>query len=202
MRATAERMTLVEALWPWQDAQAQSVSNILRGAMLAVIGSLVLTLSAKVNVPFYPVPLSMQTFAVLVIGTAYGWKLGAATVLLYLAEGAVGLPVFASTPERGIGLAYMFGPTGGYLIGFAVAAALIGWLCERGWDRTFAWLLAAMFLGHIIILAYGMTWLASQIGFEKAWAFGIAPFYLATILKTLLGAAFIKGAWTFAERRG
>jgi len=123
-------------------------------------------------------------------------------VLLYLAEGAVGLPVFASTPERGIGLAYMFGLTGGYLIGFAVAAALIGWLCERGWDRTFAWLLAAMFLGHIIILAYGMTWLASQIGFEKAWAFGIAPFYLATILKTLLGAAFIKGAWTFAERRG
>lgn len=97
MRATAERMTLVEALWPWQDAQAQSVSNILRGAMLAVIGSLVLTLSAKVNVPFYPVPLSMQTFAVLAIGAAFGWRLGAATVLLYLAEGARGLP---SSPAR------------------------------------------------------------------------------------------------------
>jgi biotin transport system substrate-specific component len=196
MRATAERMTLAETLWPAHDSQA-----LLRGVVLAVVGSLLLTLSARVNVPFYPVPLSMQTFAVLVIGAAYGWKLGLATVLLYLAEGAVGLPVFANTPERGVGLAYMFGPTGGYLIGFAVAAALIGWLCERGWDRTIVWLLAAMFLGHIIILAYGMTWLASQIGFEKAWAFGIAPFYLATILKTLLGAAFIKGAWTFAERR-
>jgi len=197
MRATVTRTTLVETFWPAQAAPA-----IMRGVLLAVIGSMVLTLSAKVNVPFYPVPLSMQTFAVLVIGAAYGWKLGLATVLLYLGEGAVGLPVFANTPERGIGLAYMFGPTGGYLIGFAVAAALIGWLCERGWDRSFAWLLAAMFLGHIVILAYGMTWLSSQIGIEKAWAFGIAPFYLATILKTLLGAAFIKGAWSFAERRG
>ena len=197
MRATAARVTLVETLWPAQDTQA-----LMRSVLLAVIGSAILALSARVNVPFYPVPLSMQTFAVLVIGAAYGWKLGLATVLLYLAEGAVGLPIFANTPERGIGLAYMFGPTGGYLIGFAVAAALIGWLCERGWDRTFTWLVAAMFLGHIIILAYGMTWLASQIGIEKAWAFGITPFYLATILKTLLGAAFIKGAWSFAERRG
>jgi biotin transport system substrate-specific component len=197
MRATAERMTLAETVWPAQDGQ-----TLARGVILAVVGSMILTLSAKVNVPFYPVPLSMQTFAVLVIGAAYGWKLAVATVLLYLAEGALGLPVFANTPERGVGLAYMFGPTGGYLIGFVVAAGLIGWLCERGWDRTFLWLLAAMLLGHVIILAYGMTWLASQIGFEKAWAFGIAPFYLATVLKTLLGAAFIKGAWTFAERRG
>jgi biotin transport system substrate-specific component len=197
MRATAERMTLAETVWPAQDGQ-----TLARGVILAVVGSMILTLSAKVNVPFYPVPLSMQTFAVLVIGAAYGWKLAVATVLLYLAEGALGLPVFANTPERGVGLVYMFGPTGGYLIGFVVAAGLIGWLCERGWDRTFLWLLAAMLLGHVIILAYGMTWLASQIGFEKAWAFGIAPFYLATVLKTLLGAAFIKGAWTFAERRG
>ena len=197
MRAVAARTTLIETLWPAHDARA-----ILRGVFLAVIGSVLLTLSAKVNVPFYPVPLSMQTFAVLVIGAAYGWRLGAATVLLYLAEGAVGLPVFAGTPEKGIGLAYMFGPTGGYLVGFVVAAALIGWLTERGWDRSFLWLTAAMAIGHVIILAYGMAWLASLIGLEKAWAFGVAPFYLATVLKTLLGAAVIKGAWSLAARRG
>lgn len=197
MRATATRTTLIETLWPAADVRA-----ILRGVFLAAIGSLLLTLSAKVNVPFYPVPLSMQTFAVLVIGAAYGWRLAAATVLLYLAQGAMGLPVFAGTPEKGIGLAYMLGPTGGYLVGFAVAAALIGWFTERGWDRSFLWLTAAMAIGHVVILAYGMAWLASQIGFEKAWAFGVAPFYLATVLKTLLGAAFIKGAWSLATRRG
>jgi len=201
MHATATRTTLIAAVWPAHDARAQRVSIILRGVFLAVIGSLLLTLSAKVNVPFYPVPLSMQTFAVLVIGAAYGWRLGAATVLLYLAQGAMGLPVFAGTPEKGIGLAYMLGPTGGYLVGFVVAAALIGWLTERGWDRSFLWLTAAMAIGHVIILAYGMAWLASLIGFDKAWAFGVAPFYLATVLKTLLGAAFIKGAWSLAARR-
>jgi biotin transport system substrate-specific component len=151
-------------------------------------------------VPFYPVPMSMQTFAVLVIGAAYGWRLGAATVLLYLAEGAAGLPVFAGTPEKGVGLAYMLGPTGGYLVGFVAGAAVTGWLCERGWDRSWALLLAAMLIGHVLIFVFGVAWLASLIGFDKAWAAGVTPFYLATLLKTLLAAAVIRGGWTLAAR--
>jgi biotin transport system substrate-specific component len=197
MYAYRPRATLVSALWP-----AEANAALVRNALLAVAGSLLLWLSAKINVPFYPVPLSMQTFAVLVIGAAYGPRLGAATVLLYLAEGAVGRPVFAGTPEKGIGLAYMMGPTGGYLIGFAVAAAVTGWLCQRGWDNSLGWLILAMLIGHVVIFAFGIAYLASLIGFNAAWASGVAPFYHATLLKTLLAAAFIKGAWALAMPRG
>jgi biotin transport system substrate-specific component len=194
---TAARPTLIEALLP-----AARVPAWARNALLAVGGSLLLTLSAKINVPFYPVPLSMQTFAVLAIGAAFGWRLGAATVLFYLAQGALGLPVFAGTPEKGIGLAYMMGPTGGYLAGFVAGAALTGWLAERGWDRSFLLLTAAMFLGHVAIFAPGAGWLATIVGVEKAWLLGVAPFYLATVFKTLLAAACIKAGWSAANLRG
>jgi hypothetical protein len=122
--------TLLGTLWPAEG----DTRSIGRALVLAVAGTLLLTLSAKMKVPFYPVPMTMQTLVVLVIGAVYGWRLGVATILLYLAEGASGLPVFADTPERGIGLAYMMGPTGGYLLGFVVGAAIVGWLAERGWD--------------------------------------------------------------------
>lgn len=193
MNGTANRRILVAALWP-----ATATDALARNVILALGGSLLLALSAKINVPFYPVPLSMQTFVVLALGAAFGWRLGAATVLLYLAEGAAGIPVFAGTPEKGIGLAYMLGPTGGYLAGFVVGAAVVGWLCERGWDRSLLSLTAAMFTGHVIILLAGFAWLAVLIGVERAWLGGVAPFYLATVLKTLLAAAFIKGAWALA----
>src|SRR5579862_9024378 len=133
--------TLAAALWP-----AEGRMPVVRAATLVIIGSLVLTLSAKIEVPFWPVPLTMQSLAVLVIGMAYGLRLGALAVLLYLAEGAVGLPVFAGTPERGIGLAYMVGPTGGYLLGFLLAAWVLGLLAERGWDRSWARTLGAMLI--------------------------------------------------------
>ena len=99
---------------------------VVRNILLAVAGSIALWISAKIQIPFYPVPVSMQTLVVLMIGMAFGWRLGAATVILYLAEGVAGLPVFAGTPEKGIGLAYMVGPTGGYLVGFVIAAAAVG----------------------------------------------------------------------------
>ena len=104
----------------------------VRGIVLAVIGSILLTISAKIQVPFWPVPMTMQTFVVLVLGVAYGWRLAGATVLLYLAQGALSLPVFAA----GGGLAYMSGPTGGYLVGFLLAAVAVGWLAERSWARS------------------------------------------------------------------
>jgi biotin transport system substrate-specific component len=154
-----------------------------------------MTLSAKLQIPFWPVPMTLQTFVVLVLGAAYGWKLGAATMLLYLAEGAIGLPVFSGTPERGLGLAYMAGPTGGYLVGFVAGAALCGWLAERGWDRSWWRTAIAMSLGHVVILALGWAWLSVIIGAEKAFAAGVVPFYAATVAKTAMAVLALPLAW-------
>lgn len=188
--------TLLEALWPKAGGAAYG-----RNAALAVIGTLALTISAKLQIPFWPVPLTMQTLVVLLVGTAFGWKLGTATLLLYLAEGAVGLPVFAGTPARGIGLAYMTGPTGGYLIGFVAGAALCGWLAERGWDRSVWRTAVAMTLGHLLILALGWMWLAKLVGPQKAYAAGVAPFYLATVVKTALAVALLPLVWRLVPTR-
>ena len=114
MTTTTTHPALVDALWTKNN-------TLLRNVLLAVAGSIALWISAKIQIPFYPVPVSMQTLVVLLIGMAFGWKLGGATVALYLMEGLAGLPVFAGTPEKGIGLAYMVGPTGGYLLGFLIA---------------------------------------------------------------------------------
>ena len=186
--------TLVAALWP------ESRGDVLRLGAIVVLGTLLLAASAKVQVPFWPVPMTMQTFVVLFLGAALGARLGTLTVLLYLAEGAVGLPVFAGTPEKGIGLAYMAGPTGGYLIGFAVGAYVVGWLAERGWGRSVPRLFVAMFLGHVAIFAFGIAWLTYLIGFEKAWLVGVAPFYAATLFKTALGAFVVPALWQLAKR--
>jgi biotin transport system substrate-specific component len=180
--------TLLEALWP-------TARPALRNTALAVLGTLLLALSAKMHIPFWPVPLTMQTFVVLVLGMAFGWKLGAATMALYLAEGALGLPVFSGTPERGIGLAYMAGPTGGYLAGFVAGAALCGWLAGRGWDRSIWRTAIAMSLGHLVILALGWAWLAALVGPAKAYALGVAPFYAATVAKTALAVVALPLAW-------
>jgi biotin transport system substrate-specific component len=181
------RPTLASTLWPQQAA-----SRIARFAALAIGGALALAISAKIQVPFYPVPMTLQTLVVLVIGAAFGARLAAATVLLYLAEGLMGLQVFAGIAA---GALYMAGPTGGYLAGFLVAAALVGWLAERGWDRSLGRLLAAMVLGHFAIFAFGYAWLAYLLGAEKAWIFGIEPFFAATLLKTLLAWALVAAAW-------
>src|ERR671918_1724759 len=146
-------ITFADLLWP-----ARGTSRPLRLLLLAVLGSALLTISAKIEVPFYPVPMTMQTLVVLLLGMAYGARLGAATVLLYLAEGAVGLPVFAGTPERGIGIAYMMGPTGGYLVGFVLSAAITGWLTERRSDWRA--LLIAGAARTIVVFIPGVLWLA------------------------------------------
>ena len=189
-------LTLTQTLWPAQN----DATRVARAVTLAMAGSLLLTLSAKVQIPFWPVPMTMQTFVVLVLGMAYGWKLGAATMLLYLAEGAIGLPVFAGTPERGIGLAYMAGPTGGYLAGFVAGAILCGWLAERGWDRSWLRTAIAMTAGHLLILLLGFLWLATLVGAAKAYAAGVAPFYAATVAKTALAVAALPLAWRLLNK--
>jgi len=175
-------------------------NTLLRNVLLAVAGSIALWISAKIQIPFIPVPMTLQTLVVLVIGMVYGWKLGAATVLLYLAQGAAGLPVFAGTPEKGIGLAYMFGTTGGFLLGFLLAAAAVGYLAERGWDRNIFTTAGAMAIGNVLIYVPGLFWLAGIIGWDKSIEFGIKPFLVADLFKLVLAALFMPLIWNVVKR--
>ena len=189
--ATGTTPTLIDSLWPIE------IGSILRLALLAVAGSILMAILAKVQVPMWPVPMTMQTFAVLVIGMAYGARLAGATLLLYLAEGAVGLPVFAS----GVGVAYMAGPTGGYLVGFLVAAVLVGWLAERGWDRNVVLTFLANFAGTAIIFTFGVAWLSTIMGgVEKAIVAGFQPFILGAFVKIVLAAALLPLVWKLLPR--
>ncbi|MGF1594973.1 MAG: biotin transporter BioY [Kiloniellaceae bacterium] len=198
----AHNGTLAAALWP-REGRLGAMPALARNTLLAVAGSLLLWASAKVQVPFYPVPITMTTFAVLAIGMAYGWRLGAATILLYLAEGAMGLPVFAGTPEKGIGLAYMAGPTGGYLLGYVLAAAACGWLAERGWDRNVATAALAMLVGNALIYAPGLLWLGTLFGWDKPiLEWGLIPFITGDLLKLALVAAGLPLAWKALAKRG
>lgn len=162
---------------------------------LALVGTLILTLSAKTKVVLGPVDMSLQTLAVLAIGTVFGFRLGTATLLLYLAEGAMGLPVFQSTPEKGIGLAYMVGPTGGYLAGFVAMAAIAGWASDRGWDRNAFKLFGAMLVAEAVMMLMGFAWLAALIGPEGSWQFGVAPFLLPDLVKVALAACAVPAVW-------
>jgi biotin transport system substrate-specific component len=172
----------------------------MRAVILIAAGIALLALSAKVNLPLPYVPMTLQTLVVLMLGAAYGWRLGCATVIAYLAEGAVGLPVFAGPVA---GLAPLAGPTAGYLFGFVVAAFATGWLSERGWDRNMGWLFAAMMIGHVIILTAGFAWLAYGIGLGsgKAWMVGVVPFIAGSVVKSALGATLLPAAWRFVDRR-
>ena len=174
--------------------------RIVVQALLLAVGVLLLTVSAKAKIPLWPVPMTMQTFVVLLLAMAYGTGLGTATLGTYIAAGALGVPVFAGTPEQGIGVPYMLGPTGGYLAGFLVATMLLGKLAGRGWDRRLGSSLAAMTLGHLLILACGVAWLATTLGLERAFAVGFTPFILATVIKTLLAAAVLPPAWRLVAR--
>ena len=187
-----EPPVLVDAVWPHRET---GTANALRLALLAIAGSILMAVSAKIQVPMWPVPMTMQTFAVLVIAMSFGMRLAGATLLLYLAEGAVGLPVFAT----GSGLAYMAGPTGGYLVGFFVAAVLVGWLAGRGWDRSVALTLVAMALGTLVIFGLGVTWLGVFLGdADKAIANGLTPFLVGAAVKIVLAAAVLPLAWKLA----
>ena len=177
-----------------------ATNSWLYKVVLVLAGTALLTLSAKIQVPFYPVPMTMQTFAVLVIGMAFGWKLGGLTILAYLAEGALGLPVFAGTPAKGIGLAYMAGPTGGYLVGFVISAMTVGYMAEKGFDRSVVSTLLAMLFGTAIIFAFGFVWLANLIGMEKAFQFGVLPFMWGAVVKIALAAAVRPLCWKLINR--
>ncbi|QPC94106.1 biotin transporter BioY [Mesorhizobium sp. INR15] len=167
---------------------------------LAIVGTLVLTLSAKTKVVLGPVDISMQTLAVFLIAAAFGMRLGVATLLLYMAEGAMGLPVFQGTPEKGIGMVYMLGSTGGYLAGFVIMAAIVGWAADRGWDRHPIKLFNAMLVAEVVMMAMGFAWLALLIGPEKSWQFGVVPFIVGDLIKVALAASLVPAVWSLLKR--
>jgi len=175
----------------------EGAARIVALAGFAVLGSLILWASAKVSVPFWPVPMTLQTGAVALLAAAYGWRLGLATVVLYLMEGAAGLPVF----QGGGGLAYLAGPTGGFLIGFALAAALVGWFAERGFDRNPVKLFGAMVVADAIVFALGLLWLGTVIGWDKpVLQLGLYPFILGDLVKMALAAALVSAGARLVRR--
>lgn len=188
---------IAAVLWP---SSGKPAAALRRAAILAVAGVVLLAVSAKVNLQLPFVPMTLQTLAVLMIGAAYGWRLGTATLVLYLVVGACGLPVFAGPVG---GLKPLFGATAGFLFGFVAAAFITGWLAERGWDRSVGWLFLAMAIGHFIILSMGWAWLAFGVGLGvgKALIVGVTPFLAGALLKNAIGALLIPLAYGAAGRR-
>tara|TARA_B100001121_G_scaffold280445_1_gene272376 strand:+ start:3619 stop:4167 length:549 start_codon:yes stop_codon:yes gene_type:complete len=163
--------------------------SILKKISLVMFGTLILTISAKIKVPFYPVPMTMQTFVVVLIGITLGWKLGLATILTYLFEGAIGLPVFAGTPEKGVGISYMIGPTGGYLVGFVLSVFIAGFVnLNKNIFVKFLLITSAIFSIYLT----GVPWLAYLAGWDVAYVWGIKNFVLAEIFKIAILALTTK----------
>lgn len=209
MQTNTASRALAVAVWPEQ------VNRWLRDAVLVLGGTIILAISAKISVPFYPVPMTLQTFAIMALAAAYGSRLAVATVIAYLVEGAAGLPVFAT----GAGLAYIAGPTGGFLIGFIALAGIVGEAADRGWSRSIPKLFAAMVFADIVVFALGFAWLAwfatlspglmeklslaaGTTGAGVAFAWGvITQFVLADLLKIALAALAVPAAWNLVDRR-
>ena len=160
------------------------LNKIVKLTLISIIGTIFITISAKIKIPFYPVPMTMQTFAILLIGITLGYKVGVATVALYLLEGIIGLPVFANSPEKGIGIVYFIGPTMGYLIGFLFAVYFAGlFKYDKGIFNTFLKLIFSVSFIYI----FGLVWLGTLIGWEKPiFKLGAQPFLLAELFKILL----------------
>ena len=158
--------------------------KLIKYVFIALLGSILLAISSKIKIPFYPVPMTMQTLVVLFIGICFGWKLGVATISLYLFEGIIGLPVFSGTPEKGIGIVYFTGPTMGYLIGFVIAGFLAGkFFYDNNYIKNFLKLIFATSFIYVL----GMLWLGTLIGWDKPiFKLGAQPFLLAELFKILI----------------
>lgn len=199
IRPGSSQATLAVLIWP-----SGAIPAAVRAVLLMLAGSAFIALSAQVQVPLWPVPMTGQTFAVLLVGVAFGWRLGAATLLLYMGEGVIGIPVFA---KAAAGPAVIMGPTGGYIMGFVLAAAIVGYLAERGWDRTVWRTALAMLIGNLAIYLLGLPWLAAYLSgtgneapLQAAITFGLVPFLLGDALKLALAACLLPVAWKFMGR--
>ncbi|MBV9077088.1 MAG: biotin transporter BioY [Methylobacteriaceae bacterium] len=182
---------LADMIWPTSRGR----TGALRNAILVFAGACLLTLSAKIAVPG-PVPMTLQTLAVMILGASLGLRLGLGSVALYLAEGALGLPIFTNTPPALAGLPYFLGPTGGFLLGFLASAAVIGWAADRGYAASPLRFAGALALGNGLLLALGCLWLAlgatvgkaTGLGLARAFEIGVRPFLLGEAIKLALAA--------------
>ncbi len=190
-------MTFADVLQP-SFVRIRRRSVLLYDVALIVGGSLFVALSAQIAIPlpFSPVPITGQTFAVLLVGAILGSRRGACSILLYLLEGMVGLPLFAG---RMSGLAHLLGPTGGYLIGFAGAAFVTGLLAEGRWDRRVQSNALAMLLGNLVIYAFGLSWLAHFVGANKVLALGFYPFIAGDLIKLALATILLPSGWKIVQ---
>lgn len=184
--------TYADRFRPRRLSLLYDVALILGGAWLVAISAQI-----AVRLPFSPVPVTGQTFAVLLVGALLGSRRGGLSMLTYLGQGLAGLPVFAN---GGSGPAYVSGPTGGYLIGFVAAAFVVGWLAEHHWDRHALTTALAMLLGNLVIYFCGVMWLSSFVGIENAWSAGLVPFIAGDVVKIGLAAALLPSGWRFVNR--
>ena len=174
----------------------RGINTYYKNILLIIFGTLLLAVSSKIQVPFWPVPMTMQTFVVFIIGMSYGWRLASATLIAYLIEGAVGLPVFA----KGGGLLYLMGPTAGYLYGMTLAAGVMGFIAEHGNAKSYIKCLIPLLLGTFIIFVLGVGYLGSVIGYDKALAAGLYPFIPSEFFKIALAIAIIPSIWKYSNK--
>ncbi len=174
------------------------IHRAVRYTLLTLAGSALITLCTQISLPLFPVPMTLQTFAVFLIGLTYGWRLGGITVALYLLEGALGLPVFSG--GKG-GMIVFMGPTAGYLVGFLLAATACGWFAERGFDRSYFKLLVALLVGNVLLYASGLLWLGTLIGWDKpVLEYGLYPFIGGDLLKIVMAVLLLPTAWKVVNR--
>lgn len=198
--ATQTQSFLHEALWQTDESQLW-----LKRAVLVVGGIAALAIAAKIRIPMWPVPGTMQTMVILLIGSSYGLGLGLTTVFGYLLLGAIGMNVFTGSSVENYGLTYMAGPTGGYLMGFLVAAGAMGVMARKGWDRSFGKMAVSMLIGTAIIYAFGLTWMSVLFLEEHgaAWVlkYGMTNFLVFDTIKLGLAAMLTPWLWSFANER-
>jgi len=211
MASNTHTGVLTDALWP-----AAGTSRLVKQVLLVVGGILLLALAAKIKVavPPSPVAVNLGTFAVLTIGAAYGLRLGLATILGYMLIGALGFDIFQSSTAELNGLHYMMGSTGGYLVGYVLAVAALGWLAERGWDRSVILMALAMLIGNVLLYLPGLAWLSEWIlangkldtaTYGSLWhqtlTWGATPFLIGDAMKLVLAAMLLPGAWALVGRK-
>ena len=196
--------TIIDRVVPHSESRA---NTLVRNALLVLAGTIFVSLLAQISIPWYPVPFTGQTLAVLLVGGVLGAWRGAASLLLYFIVGALGMPVF--TDQSG-GWDIITGATGGYIIGFILAAAVVGWIAERGADRRVVPMILTLILGNILIYAIGVPWLASwtppgataPLGWSQAYLFGIEPFVFGDALKLAIAALLLPAGWALLQRTG
>jgi biotin transport system substrate-specific component len=197
MSTAVSNSVLSEEFW-----SAEGNALWVKRVVLVALGIVALAIAAKIKVPIWPspVPITLGTFAVLTIGTAYGPRMGLATILGYMLIGALGFDVFANSAAGTTGIEYMMGGTGGYLVGYVLATLALGYAARLGWDRNVLMLAAGMFIGSLIIYVPGVMWLAHLYTWENAFAWGVTPFLIGDAMKLVLAALIVPGVWKFVGK--